>query len=172
MKLLKEIVHNRNLNIEGNTIYREAVRAIIVKKNKILMIYSRNNGDYKFPGGGGDSNETYEEALRREVKEEAGASILRIDKEFGKVVEYDSPLEKEYDVFNMTSFYYICTIDTVFTEQKLDQYEKELGFEAAWVDIDDAINANKFVINSNLHKKPRWIGRETFILEQVKERLF
>lgn len=51
MKLLKEIYHGRDLKIEGSIFHREAVRGIIIKNKKILMIYSRENGDFKFPGG-------------------------------------------------------------------------------------------------------------------------
>ena len=35
----------------GTVNYREAVRAIIIKDKKILMVHSKNK-DYKFPGGG------------------------------------------------------------------------------------------------------------------------
>ena len=31
MKLLKEIVRQRGINIDGRTIYREAVRGVIIK---------------------------------------------------------------------------------------------------------------------------------------------
>lgn len=35
----------------GKVNFREAVRAVIIKNNKILMVNSKNK-DYKFPGGG------------------------------------------------------------------------------------------------------------------------
>ncbi len=58
-----------------------------------------------------------------------------------------------------------------FCNQKLDQYEKELGFRHVWVGIDDAIQKNKLIHSSNSGKIPRWIKRETFVLEYIKEKL-
>ncbi len=167
MRLLKEIIRKENINFSGKQIYREAVRAIIIKDKKLLMIYSNKQGDYKFPGGGVDSGETYEEALIREVKEECGAKLLTINMEFGKVLEYDIPGEEDFDVFKMFSFYYLCEVDNVFEEQSLEQYEYDLGFEPVWIDIDTSITTNKQLINTS--KAPYWTRRETYILELLKE---
>lgn len=169
MKLLKEILHHPNINLEGRTIYREAVRGIIMHGNKLLMVYSSKNGDYKFPGGGVKENEDFEAALIREIKEECGATVSKIEKEFGKVIEYNIPIEEEYDVFKMTSYYYICKVASEFNEQKLDKYEKELGFKPIWVTIDDAIKNNELVMNSI--SKPQWLARENFVLSQLKQQL-
>lgn len=172
MKLLKEIFRKENLNLEGKTIYRDAVRGIIVKDNKLLMIHSKTNGDYKFPGGGIDMGENHKQALLREIKEESGTNLTEIEGEFGKVIEYNTPLEQEYDVFKMTSYYYICKVDNVFGEQNLDQYEKDLGFKPVWVDIDEAIKNNNIIMNGNNESKPRWLSREIYMLGEIKEKLF
>ena len=167
MKLLKEIVRKQGINFDGNTIYREAVRGVIIKDKTLLMIYSSKDGDYKFPGGGVDIAETYESALVREISEECGAKVLSINDELGKVIEFDIPIEEDYDVFKMVSFYYICEVDPNFGEQSLDQYEKDLGFTPIWVDIDKAILTNQRLIDSN--NFPRWTPRELFVLEYIKE---
>lgn len=125
-----------------------------MKGEKLLMIYSTIDGDYKFPGGGIDSDETHEDALIREISEEAGAKVLSIKGALGKVIEYDIPAEAEYDVFQMVSFYYFCEVDPSLGAQSLDQYEKELGLTPVWVDIDTAIAANQALIDSN--SCPRW----------------
>lgn len=136
------------------------------------MIHSRKNGDYKFPGGGLERNETHEETLLREVKEESGAMVCKIEKGFGKVTEYDIPTEEEYDVFKMTSYYYICKIDDKFEKQSLDEYEEDLGFRPVWINIDDAIKANKaLIINSDNKQVPRWVTREASVLEQIRKQL-
>lgn len=136
------------------------------------MIYSSKNGDYKFPGGGVDGGESYKETLVREIQEECGAGVTRIEQEFGRVVEYSAALDDGYDVFKMTSIYYLCHIDMVFGEQDLDQYEKELGFGPVWVDIDMAIRSNTSLLQSHHQHIPRWTKRDTLVLEQVKEQLF
>lgn len=170
MRLLREIIRKEGVRKEGKTIYREAVRGIILSDNKLLLIYSSRNGDYKFPGGGVLHNETYEETLSREVKEESGASVSAIEGEFGKVIEYGQPEEPEYVVFKMASYCYACSVDRVYSGQNLEGYEKDLDFKPVWVDIDTAIKANKAVLDSS-REIPPWIVRETFVLEQVKKQL-
>ena len=113
------------------------------------MIYSLNGGDYKFPGGGVDINETKETALIREVIEECGATVISIKDEIGKMIEFDRPLKEQYSVFKMISTYYLCEVDPIFGKQILDSYEKNLGFTPVWVDIDEAIVVNKELIDSN-----------------------
>jgi ADP-ribose pyrophosphatase YjhB (NUDIX family) len=44
--------------------YREAVRAVVMEDDKILLVRS-NLGDYKFPGGGVEADESHEQALSR-----------------------------------------------------------------------------------------------------------
>ena len=94
MKLLKEVLHNEAVHVNGRTISREAVRSIIIDGRNLLMVYSEKNGDYKFPGGGIEHGESHEVALKREVTEEVGKHLVEIIKPFGKVIEYDLPLEK------------------------------------------------------------------------------
>lgn len=150
-------------------LFREAVRGVIKNGNKLLMVYSSKDGDYKFPGGGVDAGETYEETLGREIREECGAKVTKICSEFGKTIEYDIPIENEYDVFKMISYYYICEVDSVLEEQLLEEYEKNLGFEPVWIDIDSAIEANKTIIDTKTYDAPRWTRRELFVLELLKK---
>jgi len=88
--------------------------------------------------------------------------------ELGKVIEFDIPIEENYDVFEMVSFYYICEVDPNFGEQSLEQYEQDLGFTPIWVDIDKAIFTNQMLIDSN--NFPRWTPREIFVLEHIKDK--
>jgi 8-oxo-dGTP diphosphatase len=169
MRLLKEIHRKTDINLIGKMIYREAVRGIIRRENELLMVYSTKDGDYKFPGGGVDEGETYTEALIREIREECGAIVKNIYNEFGKTIEYDRPMEKEFDVFKMVSFYYICEVEPKLEEQILDDYEKELGFKPVWIAINKAIDANRKIIDSRAHEAPRWTQRELIILELIKE---
>jgi 8-oxo-dGTP pyrophosphatase MutT (NUDIX family) len=163
---------NKGIRTESTTIFREAVRGIIIDKTNLLMVHSSKNGDYKFPGGGIFGKETHYQTLMREIREECGALVTEIGPEFGKVIEYDVPLEREYDVFIMNSYYYFCQIERALFAQKLDQYEYDLGFHPVWVDIDTAILNNKDIASSILTEKIRWLPRETFILEQIRKRIF
>ena len=169
MRLLKAIVHKKGMVTRGKTFCRAAVRAIIFSEGKLLMVYSSQNGDYKFPGGGVQPGETQTEALRREVMEECGARVARIEGAFGKVVEYDLPLEPAYEVFKMSSYYYICQIDQHLGRQRLDPYEADLGFRPGWVDVELALRTNLSLLGDAQRERPRWTEREAFVLEQVRD---
>ncbi|WP_377890809.1 NUDIX domain-containing protein [Alkalihalobacillus sp. R86527] len=48
---------------EGVTLNdREAVRAVMIRGDRILLVHS-NLGDYKFPGGGVEESETHADAI-------------------------------------------------------------------------------------------------------------
>jgi 8-oxo-dGTP pyrophosphatase MutT (NUDIX family) len=166
VKILIEIQRRPGVNIQGKTICRTAVRAVILREQDLLMVFSSAVGDYKFPGGGVDDGESHEQALARELREECGVSLLSVDGELGVVIEYNIPKEAEFDVFKMTSHYYFCQAGDGFGTQKLDEYEKNLGFKPVWVDIDHALSTNRSLLNSD--KIPEWLRREIFVLEYLK----
>jgi len=166
MQTLTEIHRASGINTAGKTIHRTAVRAVIRRGRDLLMVYSAKVGDYKFPGGGVDNGESHEQALARELREECGVSLLDFGECLGEVIEYNFAEEKEFDVFKMTSHYYFCHARDDFGAQKLDDYERALGFKPVWVDIDDAISANHSLIGSQTH--PDWLRREIFVLEYIR----
>ena len=167
MKILTEIHRNKGLNVNGKTVHRTAVRAIILHGRELLMVFSSAVGDYKFPGGGVDVGETHSQALARELREECGASLLGVDGELGAVIEYNFAEEKDYDVFKMTSHYYFCQASEGLGTQKLDDYERDLGFKPLWVDIEDAISNNRALLT--LPTPPDWLRREIFVLEHIRQ---
>ena len=168
MNILAEIQRTPGLNVHGRAIHRTAVRAVILQGRALLMIYSSNVGDYKFPGGGVRKGESHARALQREVQEECGMSLANVGVEIGIVIEYDVPLEAQYEVFKMRSYYYRCRIQSGIGAQKLDAYEQELGFRPVWIDIEDAIQCNRALLG--LKQTPEWLRREIFMLEYIQER--
>jgi 8-oxo-dGTP diphosphatase len=170
MRTLVEIDRQPNVPHKGRFIRREAVRAIILRGRELLLVHSTVNGDYKFPGGGTEHGECLESALVREVEEESGGHIVSTPKPFGKVLEFDIPIEKEFDSFCMTSYYYCCKVDPQLGDQHLDCYEAGLGFTPIWVDVDEAITTNRGLLSSG-RKVERWVKRETLVLEIVRDEL-
>ncbi len=166
--MLAEIHHADVIVIQGKTIQRAAARAVILCKHDLLMVYSSVAGDYKFPGGGVEAGESHEQALRREIREECGAYLAEFGRPVGSVIEYNVSKEAAYDVFKMTSYYYWCRAGDGFGTQKLDAYEKDLGFEPVWINIDKAILANRSLLNSD--KAPNWLKREVFVLEYIRNK--
>ena len=165
LTILTEIHRKPDINLQGRTIYRTAVRGVILRGQKLLLIHSSTVGDYKFPGGGVEEGETHAQTLEREIREECGASLLNIGNEIGAVIEYDIPAEKEFDAFKMTSHYYQCEVGDEFGVQNLEGYEQELGFDPVWINIKEAIARNKSLLAMKV--PPMWLGREIFVLEYI-----
>ena len=171
MQILTEIFRDPRLDIHGKTDYRTAVRAVVIRGGNLLMVYSPVNGDYKFPGGGVGESENHEVALKREVAEECGMNLTRILEGIGCIVEYAIPMKTEFDVFKMTSSYYLCEVDSKVKKQRLDLYEEELGFQPVWINIATAIQTDKTVLGSKTKKPPQWTAREVFMLEYIWKNL-
>ena len=157
----------QNLKSFLKTIDRVAIRAIIMKNNRILLVES-NWGDYKFPGGGLEENETHEDCLKREVREETGYVNSLVKDKVGIVIERKMYEYEDHTLFQMTSHYYLCELATdEKVTQQLDDYEAKMDFTAKWVTLEEAIIQNESLIN-NLEKNS-WLKRETFVLKHIKE---
>lgn len=151
-----------------NINHREAVRAVILKDNNILMVHN-NKGDYKFPGGGANKEENHEQTLKREVEEETGYIINNVKDMLGVFTERKLDDFEENSIFEMVSYYYICELSDNKTIQKLDDYENELDFKPVWIAINEAIRLNEEVIKKDNTNKNSWIYRETKVLKAIKE---
>ena len=86
---MKEVVYNHD-NIKESDVEEIVIRVkavIINSKNELMLGYCDNT--YQFPGGHLEENETLEEGLIREVKEETGIDIKDYDLEpFEKITCY------------------------------------------------------------------------------------
>ena len=88
------------------------VVAAVIRKDNLIFATQRGYGEFKdkweFPGGKIEENETKEEALTREIKEELNASIS-IDS-FIKQIEYD------YPSFHLVMDVYFCHLNNPHIE--------------------------------------------------------
>jgi 8-oxo-dGTP pyrophosphatase MutT (NUDIX family) len=169
MNILTEIHRSPGVNINGKTVYRTAVKGVILRGRTLLMVYSPQMDEYDFPGGGLHEGETHSDGLHREIQEECGMLLASLGAEMGAVIEYDFPMESGYDVFKMTSHYYHCEVQDGSVPQKLEDYEQELGLTPVWVDIDQAIQCNKVLLHSG--NAPKWLKKEIFVLEYILQTL-
>jgi RimJ/RimL family protein N-acetyltransferase/8-oxo-dGTP pyrophosphatase MutT (NUDIX family) len=147
---------------EDKIIYRHAVRGIPMRNNEILMVRS-SGGDVKFPGGGIKADETKEDALKREVLEETGYRVKKINRHRGYIEEFTDAFESAEHVFSMRSDYYDIEVEEQRTELNLDDYEAGLGFHPVWMTLDQAIEANEKCVAPK-----RWTKRDTRILRFLK----
>ncbi|MBU0928144.1 MAG: NUDIX domain-containing protein [Spirochaetes bacterium] len=166
-----EIYHAQGLSLSGRSFVRQAVRAVVLRGDSILMIYSSSGDEYKFPGGGIEPGERHEDALSREVREEAGAVVGRVIERIGEIVEYDRPKEAWLDYFMMRSSYYLVTVEETGLDLRLDDYEARLGFSPRWVGLDEAIALNEESMEKRGGRATKWIGRETRALKEIRRGL-
>ena len=123
----------------------EVSAAIIIKDEKILATargYGEFEGLYEFPGGKRKENESFEEALIREIKEELNADI--------KIEKHLVTIEHDYEKFHLTMACFICSLksETIELLEHLDAkwLKKEELLTVNWVPAD--IKAVNILINN------------------------
>lgn len=170
MRLLKSTIHPDIQSLQQSSFTRIATRAIILKGDKILMLYTERYHDYSLPGGGVDEGEDLQQGLCRELQEETGAKNIRDIREFGLYEEYRPWYKDDFAIMHMKSYCFVCDIDAQLGETKLEDYEINNGMKAVWLNIYDAIAHNEQTIK-NSPKKGMSIERETFLLKLIAKEL-
>lgn len=136
MKLLKEI-KDQDVGFEkkeANLALREAARAVVFNpEGKIALLYVASHDFYKLPGGGVEPGEYVEDALEREVLEEAGCEIEIID-ELGQINE-----ERTHFGKLQKSYCYLAQVVGEIGEPSFTLGEIADQFELEWHSIEDAI---------------------------------
>lgn len=158
---------------EGDSVFsRPSARGIIFDKNgNIALVYSQNEKYYKFPGGGIHEDEDKKVALVREVREETGLVVIpETIKEFGSVLRRQKSTVSANTIFQQENFYYTCEVEDEVTDQDLDDYEAEAGFELQFVSLEEAIHVNKNYKTDDYFNEIM-IKRDTKLLEMIKENI-
>lgn len=100
---------------------------------EVLLVSGRNNSDgllyWVLPGGGIEKSESAEQAVLREVKEEAGVS--------GRIVEHVGTFFDE-ERFHETNLYILAVVE-IFDEWD----EFKCGRKRAWATITDSLSLIK-----------------------------
>ena len=167
--MFNKLIEQQRIEGDNKVNYRETIKAVIVRKNKILLIHT-NKGDYKFPGGGVEGQESHSECLIREVAEETGYINCIMKEKLGSVMERKFDKFDNMALFEMTSHYYLCElINDEKIAQQLEDYESAQEFSPEWIILDEAIEHNEK--NMNSLEKNTWVEREMFVLKELKNRL-
>jgi len=175
---LVRIVHGDEPPADAPRIRRVATRAIVRRGDDLLLLRSRS-GDYRFPGGGLDAGETIAANLARELLEECGARLLRVDEHLLTVVD-ERPAREPGAVLEQESAYYRCSVHDGLEEVEHDLRERTLELEPVWVDLHAALEANRSLRRARRAAAAppgtdtaddpddlAWIERETLALEVV-----
>lgn len=150
---------------------RLATRGIVLKDDRILLLFTERYNDFSLPGGGVDENEPLHLALARELAEETGARDIQILGDFGIVEEYRPWYKNDCNVLFMRSYCYRCSVADELGTQQLEHYEQQNGMRPLWVPVDDAIRHNQQVMQQQSNATGLSIVRETFLLQQIEQEL-
>lgn len=125
----------------------EVVAGIIKNKEGKILIAKRNHTKaqgnlYEFPGGKVEKNETYEDALKREIKEELDMNIEVLNKFDEEIFEYPEKTIK------------LIAFNALFNGNHLIMKEHE---DIEWIEIDEFKNyefapADIYFVNKLLEK--------------------
>lgn len=170
MRLLFEI-DTKDYDPDAPRFVRPSVRAIIVKDNRIAMVYSQKYQYYKFPGGGIEAGEEHLAALIREVREEAGMVVIpETVREYGYV--HRQQKGKCDDIFVQDNFYYLCEVSDEAGSQELDPYEADERFTPELVMPEVAVAINRGADRGDRSNEPQVLvmaQREAGVLELLME---
>ncbi|MGN9161945.1 NUDIX domain-containing protein [Clostridium sp. UBA871] len=112
---------------------RNSAKALIIKDGKMLASKINDNGDifYIMPGGGQESEETLEEAVRREVKEEFGLIVEPKTLEF--VIEGVTG-----ESFHRVDLVFLCEYIKEIPDAQITGDYNQIGFD--WLPIENLMN--------------------------------
>lgn len=137
----RELGHNL-----GALTVRQAVRVVLLDQDdKVAIIYASKHGYYKIPGGGVDLSESWEDAARREVTEEAGCDCEIIDKL--ETIQTEIPVWGILDI----SHGFLARVSGKKTSPNYEPWEVERGFQLIWF---DSLNKATEHISKNVASEP------------------
>lgn len=140
MKILFRLEDDQFPKTEINHI-RKIARAIVYNDSFKIALIKLSGDDifghrdyYETPGGGVEDNEDIIHALKREMIEEIGAEIDRIEP-IGIVNDFYNLINRE----NMNYYFLARAINIDDKLIKRSEFEKSMIEGICWVDIDNAI---------------------------------
>ncbi|MBI2034804.1 MAG: NUDIX hydrolase [Candidatus Levybacteria bacterium] len=118
--------------------FRPAAYGVIVQDGQVIVVNTRSTGKYSLPGGGVEAEETIEEGLKREIKEEIGIDIDIGDFiHFNENYFYYDPLNEAVHSYQ---YFFLCFPKTSL---KGDHVIQDLeAFDPQWMTIDQLHEGN------------------------------
>ena len=130
-----------NVEIKMAENYRDTVAAIIINKNKHILMCEHIwiDNAWQFPQGGVEDNESEEDALKRELYEEIGTKKIHIIKKMPEQVTYKFPyyLKSKYQIDGQRQTYFLVYFYGEDSEIVFDRQEKPEFKKFEWVKLDE-----------------------------------
>lgn len=147
------------------------VKALLVNSKGELLL-AHNNNTYQLIGGHKEDDETLENTLLREIKEETGIGIATCDGPFIQITTYDNNYFNTGKKVCSKIYYYRIVTDEMpnILETHYDELESATDFNLFYVKIDDMKNFLHRSMNEGTIDKS--IGKEMLLVDREYKRLF
>lgn len=143
MRLLFEI-DTKDYDRNGRAFIRHSARRIHIRNGLAAMVHRVKYDHYTFPGGGIEKDESREDAMIRETREEAGLTVIPGSvRAYGYVHRVQKSDHEGEDYFVQDNYYCLCDVEKGVQAQDLDDHEADERFTLEYVDPDRAIFVNR-----------------------------
>ena len=145
------------------------IKALLINNDIIYIAHSNNQ--YHFPGGHLEKNESFEECLRREIKEETGITIQDKDikEPIYESIQYFKDNPQKGEIRRCETYYYVInTKERVSLDNiELTEGEKEDNFTIEEIPLVNVID----IITNNIpnHYMNKYIASD--MIEAINEYL-
>lgn len=126
------------------------VKALIINNNEIMLGYC--DGTYQFPGGHLENDESFEECLKREVKEETGIELENINEPFLEIKYYSKNYRGTFKNRENLLYFFDIKTDLKVNLENTNYTEDEINgnYEIKFISLD---NLEK-VLKGSISERP------------------
>ena len=161
---MKQIfINEANLKEEELDFSVIRVKGLVINSQGEILI-AHNNGTYQFPGGHIEDEETLDDCLEREIKEETGIDIELDLGPFMQITTFDPNYFETGKKVGNKIYYYVIHTDDVpnFNETHYDELECQTEFNLFYVKLDELkLFLEEAISNGSLDEN---IGREMLLV--------
>lgn len=164
------LINDENLKQEELDFEVIRVKGLLINSSGDILI-AHNNGTYQFPGGHKEDDETLDDSLEREIKEETGITVIS-NGPFMQITTYDpNYFNQNKKVCNKIYYYVINTDETPnFAETHYDELECQTDFNLFYISLEKLRGFLKqSIVDESLDEK---IGREMLLVLDEYENLY
>ena len=130
------LINEHNLGVEDLDFEVIRAKGLVINDRQELLI-AHNNGTYQLPGGHVEGNETLEETLIREIREETGIDANICEGPFMQITTYDNNYFKTGKRVCNKIYYYVVLSNQVpdLSKTKYDELECQTEFNLFYMKL-------------------------------------